>query len=294
MLFKSGLARIFTRVLAIICFASPQIVGAEVPSSITGECYYDYETRQTICTYEVFSGTPALSHMIFPMIPVCVDKFTVTSDFFNFETVQTYYDNFCGEIYGMKADQELGEGLMADFTIIYDDLFPLGMGTVYAALKGGPNCQIFPVDGVIDCTFQPNCEFSLDFNVYDFHIRKPGVFAGPLATMTATSNLPINITFESFGDLNPVQASGSTPIPAFYATAPAELPDPPAQFFAPVDFNQQVVIIPADEAEHRFSIWSKLMVGKEISSCEYMDGAIIRVEIENLEDYIDPELKSYK
>jgi hypothetical protein len=261
---------------------------------ITGECYYDYETRQTICTYEVFSGTPALSHMIYPMVPVCDDQYTVTSEFFDFDTPQLYQDNFCGEIYGMKADQELEEGQTATFTITYDGLFPTGMGTVYAALKGGPNCQVFPVEGVIDCTFQPNCEFSLDFNVYDFYIRKPGVFAGLLATMTATSNLPINITFESFGDLNPVQASGSIPIPAFYATAPAELPDPPAQFFAPVDFNQQVVIIPADEAEHRFSIWSKLMVGKEISACEYMDDAIIRVEIENLEDYIDPELKSYK
>ena len=288
MLSKLGLARIFTRVLTIICFASPQIVGAEVPSWITGGCYCDYETRQTICTYEVFSGTPALSHMIYPMVPVCDDQYTVTSDFFDFDTPQLYQDNFCGEIYGMKADQELEEGQTASFTITYDGLFPTGMGTVYAALKGGPNCQIFPVEGVIDCTFQPKCEFSLNFNVYDFHIRKPGVFAGLLATMTATSNLPINITFESFGDLNPVQSFGSDRIPAFYATAPAELPDPPAQFFAPVDFNQQVVIIPADEAEHRFSIWLKLMVGKEVSACDYADDAIIRVEIENLELYIDP------
>ena len=287
---KSGLARTLAWVLAIICFAFPQIVGVEVPSSITGGCYCDYETGQTICTYEVFSGTPALSHMIFSMVPVCDDQYTVTSDFFSFEAVQTYYSQWCGEIYGMKAEQELGEGLMATFTITYDGLFPLGMGTVYAVLKGGTVCDSFPVQGVIDCTFQPECEFSLNFTVYDFHIRKPGVFAGLLATMTATSNLPINITFESFGDLNPVQASGSTPIPAFYATAPAESPDPPAQFFAPVDFNQQVVIIPADEVEHRFSIWSKLMVGKEISACDYMDVAIIRVVIENLEDYIDPEL----
>lgn len=276
----------------IIYLASPCLVNAQ-ESNISGGCYCDYETRQTICTYEVFSGRPALSHMIFPMIPVCVDKFTVTSDFFNFEAVQTYYDNFCGEIYGMKADQELGEGLMETFTITYDGLFPLGMGTVYAALKGGPNCEIFPVEGVIDCTFQPECEFSLDFSIYDFMIRKPGTWSGLLATFAATSNLPINITFESFGNLNPVQASqeaGSIPIPAFYATAPAELPDPPAQFFAPVDFNQQLIVIPGDEVEHRFSIWSKLMVGKEISACEYMDDAIIRVVIENLEEYIDPEL----
>ncbi|MCK4827464.1 hypothetical protein KA005_67670 [bacterium] len=275
--------------MALVCLVAPALADAQ-ESNISGGCYCDYETRQTICTYEVFSGTPALSHMIYPMVPVCDDQYTVTSDFFDFDTLQLYQDNFCGEIYGMKADQELEEGQTASFTITYDGLFPTGMGIVYAALKGGPNCQIFPIEGVIDCTFQPECEFSLDFTVYDFYIRKPGVLAGCLATMAATSNLPISITFESFGDLNPVQASGSIPIPAFYATTPAELPDPPAQFLAPVDFNQQVVIIPADEAEHRFSIWSKLMVGKEISACEYMDDAIIRVVIENLEDYIDPEL----
>lgn len=292
MLSGSISVRLHISILVLVCLVAPALADAQ-ESYITGSCYCDYETGQTICTYEVFSGTPALSHMIYPMVPVCDDQYTVTSDFFSFEAVQTYYSLWCGEIYGMKADQELGEGLMATFTITYDGLFPLGMGTVYAVLKGGTVCDSFPVQGVIDCTFQPDCEFSLDFTIYDFMIRKPGVFSGCLATMTAVSNLPINITFESFGDLNPVQArqaSGSTPIPAFYATAPAELRDPPVQFFAPVDFNQQVVIIPADEVEHRFSIWSKLMVGKEISACEYMDDAIIRVVIENLEDYIDPEL----
>lgn len=271
----------------VICLASPLLVNAQ-DSYITGGCYCDYETRQTICTYEVFSGSPALSHMIFPMVPDCYDQFITTSDFFNFDTLQSYQDNFCGEIYGMKADQELEEGQWATFTITYDGLFPTGMGVVYAALKGGPNCEVFPVEGVIDCTPPPCIKWSLDASVFDFRIRKPGTYAACLALMTVESNWQINIGFDSFGDLIPVLPYGSGQIPAFYATAPAEQASPPEQFLTPADFDQQVLVVPIGAGEYRFSLWGKIEIGDEVTACEYGDEAIISLELENHEAYVDP------
>ena len=271
----------------VICFASPLLVNAQ-ESYITGGCYCDYETRQTICTYEVFSGRPALSHMIFSMVPDCYDQFITTSDFFNFEPLQTYYSQWCGDIYGMKAEQELDEGQWASFTITYDGLFPLGMGTVYAVLKGGTVCDSFPVQGVIDCTPPPCIKWSLDAAIIDFEIRKPGTYAACLAIMTVESNWQINIGFDSFGDLIPVQPFGSSQIPAFYATAPAEQASPPEQFLTPVDFDQQVLVVPIGAGEYRFSLWGKIVIGDDITACEYGDDAIISLKLENHEDYIDP------
>jgi len=273
---------------AVLCLAAFSQAGAQEKSLINGDCVYDPATNQTTCTYQVFSGIPALSHLIFPIPENCVGRFTVSSSFFQFGTAQIYNDPFCGSIYGIKADQEVPEGHSEMFTVTYDAAKSFDIGLVYAALKGGPGCQWFSVPAVMDCSFQPDCHFSLDYTVHDFSVKKPGVYAGTVATMVAVSNLPINITFESFGDLNPVQSMGTGQIPAFYATAPAELTEPPEQFLTPADFNQQVVIIPGDEQEHRFSIWLKLMVSKQISACEYENNAVIRVEIENLEDYIEP------
>ena len=74
-------------------------------SSISGDCEYDQATNKTTCTYEVRSGSPALSHLIYPFAISCIDNYEVVSEFFVFELPQDYNDQFCGEVYGMKSQQ---------------------------------------------------------------------------------------------------------------------------------------------------------------------------------------------
>ncbi|UCG60794.1 MAG: hypothetical protein JSV52_10730 [Candidatus Zixiibacteriota bacterium] len=267
------------------------VAGIDFPSNISGDCMYDEATDRTICTYVVASGTPALSHLIIPFSENCIDKFEVTSSFFRFENPQAYDDPFCGEIYGIKSDREMGDGQVETFTISYvgNWMHKVGMDVVYAALKAANNCEVYPVPGVADCDFVPQCEFSVNFTVSEFYTRKPGDYAGPIVCLTATSNLPINITFDSFGDLYPQASFGTGFIPALYQTAPVEQVQPPPAFLTPAEFNEQKVIIPDDEEEHSFCIWWKLSLGPEISGCEYSDDAAIVIEIENLEQYIELE-----
>lgn len=277
----------------IFCFTIPVVATAQdVQSGIGGDCECDEESQTTTCTYTVISGRPALSHLLFPIPENCVGRFTVTSPFYTFSAPQTFNDQFCGEVFGIKADQELPEGQMTTFTITYEDVCDdgtIGMvfATVFAALKGGPNCELIPVQGVVDCPLVPCVDWSLDASEFDFYIRKPGIFASRLATMTVEANTQVNITFESFGDLVPVQASESDPIAAFYATAPAEQPNPPALFLVPADFNQQVLIIPGDDEPHQFSLWSKIVNEIATTACEYHDAATITLTLENHEPWID-------
>jgi hypothetical protein len=224
-----------------------------------------------------------------PIAENCVEVFSVTSPFFTFESPQLYKDNFCGEIFGIKADQELGEGQMTTITIFYDGCFELGIDVIYAALKGGPNCEIFPVEGVVDCDLPSCIKWSLDAGVMGFQVRKPGAYTSCIATMTLESNCRVNVSFESFSDLISVRSSRSGPISAFYATTPPDQTDPPAEFLPPADFNQHTLVVPMDAGEYRFSIWGKIVIGDEVTACEYEDDATISLELENHNTYIDQD-----
>ena len=223
----------------------PLIGNAQVRSEIAGNCECDPLTKQMVCEYIVSSGTPALSHIIFPIAANCIGTFSVTSPYFTFGPPKLHKDNFCGEIFGIKADQELGEMQTTTITVTYDGCFRKGIDIVYAALKGGPNCQLFPVEGVVDCDQQTCIKWSLNAEVVEFQVRKPGTYASCLANMTLEANCQVTAGFESFGDLIPVRSSSArltsaSPglISAFYATTPPEQPSPP-EFLTPADFNQQ-------------------------------------------------------
>ncbi len=258
---------------------------ASIRSIIVGECDCDSVSQTVTCTYTVVSGIPGLSHLVFPMPPNCVENFTFSSEFFNFEEPAAIRNPHCEDAFGLLDEQGMGDGQEETFTITYDACYPIG--EVYALIKSGRNCEMIPVPGVVDCPFVPCVEWSLDASAFNFYVRKPGIFASRLATMIVEGNIDLNITFESFGDLLPVAGSGSGAIPAFYATAPAAEPNPPLLFLTPADFNQQGLTIPGDEQEHRFSLWSKIEVTNVVTGCEYQNEAAITLTLENSEAWID-------
>ena len=278
---KSALARTLAWVLAIFSFACPQIVGAEMPSLITGECVYDSSLAQTTCNYTVFSGRPALSYFIFPICANCADQFTVSSPFFTFQEPQAYNDQFCGEVFGIKADQELAEEQVATFSIVYNGLCSTGVSIVYAALKGEADCELFPVPGVIDCPPVPSVRWSLQAREFGFQIKKPGAYAACLTTMTIESNMQVNVKFESFGDLIATECASAGSIPMHYATAPVGQQRPPADFLTPDEFNARAVVVPQDAAAFEFSLWARIVVTNETSACEYRNNPVIQLVLEN-------------
>ncbi len=283
----------------LVCFIFANVARGQQPSAIVGEriydsvirqikqtaivgdCVYDSVTFQMTCTYVVFSGIPALSHLIFPIPKNCDQSYTVISPYFNFESPQTYTDVFCGEIYGIKSDRELGEGQVEQFTVIYDGVQSYDVGTIYAALKGGANCEIFSVPAVIECPLVPSLRLSLEATDFVFKIKKPGAYGARLATMSLTSNTPVSISFKEFGELVPAEGFDQNAIPAYYATAPFTRETPPDNFLSPIDFNNHIINIPGDEIEYRFSIWTRIEVTNQNSACEYTNKAVIQLLLEN-------------
>lgn len=258
-----------------------------IPSRIVGVCDFDSVTQQTICRYTVYSGSPGLSHLLFPIPLNCARRFTITSPLFTFSGPQTFSSKWCGTIYGLKAEQDLKDRQVTTFTIAYEGISPLGIGIVYAGLKGGTSCEQFPVPGVADCQTLPCVQWSLDATEFDFRIRKPEVLAGRLATMTVQGNTSATVTFSLFDNLNPINGSGSAAIPAFYVITPPEQTVPPLQFLPPALFNQQVLTIPGDEVPHRFSIWSKIESDVSTKACDYRNDAIITLTVGNLQVLLD-------
>ncbi|HUU46529.1 MAG TPA: hypothetical protein VM118_12430 [Acidobacteriota bacterium] len=273
---------VFATAVPRVVIAGPQ--GVELTSSIIGECDCDSLTNTTKCTYKVFSGRPALSHLIYPLAANCVERYTVSSPFFTFAAPTLYKDRFCGDVFGIKADQELPEGDVTTFTVIYEGGCAHNIGMVDAALKGGAFCELIPVPGVLECDTLPCVEWSIDGSAFDYYVKKPGAYSGRMSTMTVKANMPVTVNFESFGDLIGV---GMTWIEAFYATAPADQTVPSMPFLPPAEFNQQVLNIPGDNEYHAFSLWSKIMVRTDATACEYHDEAIIQLVLENQKTWID-------
>ncbi|MBI5868347.1 MAG: hypothetical protein HZB43_08690 [candidate division Zixibacteria bacterium] len=262
-------------------------LAGKIPCRIVGGCDYDSVTQQTICKYTVYSGNPALSNLTFPIPNRCASLITVSSPLFKFSGPETYNSKWCGPIYGLKTEQGMKERQVTTFTIVYDGISPLGIGIVSANLKGGTNCEKFPVQGVVDCQDLPCVQWSLDATEFDFRIRKPEVLAGRLATMTVQGNTSSKITFSLFDNLAPLDGSGSPAIPASYAITPSDQPAPPVQFLSPALFNLQLLSVPGDETPHRFSIWSKIAPDRTIKACDYRNAAIITLTLENLSVMLD-------
>lgn len=278
--------RVVLLAISLVTIGVPRLAvgGPAITSSIIGECDCDSLTNTTKCTYTVFSGRPALSHLVFPIAANCVTRYTVTSPFFTFGIPTLHKDRFCGNVFGIKANEELPEGSATTFTITYEGGCVHRIGMVDAALKGGAFCELIPVTGILECDTMPCVEWSINGSAVDYFVKKPGAYASRMSVMTVKSNMPATIGFDSFGDL---VGAGMTWLEAFYATAPADQSTPPP-FLPPDDFNQQLLAIPGDNATHAFSLWSKIMVTRAATACEYHDEATITLVIENQQTWIDP------
>lgn len=280
-----GLCVLISYIL-LICFAhSP--AGAQVKSEIFGDCECDTVLAQTTCTYTILSGVPALSHLIFPIPENCLERFAVTSDFFIFGPAQNHLDQFCGEIFGIKSEQELMEGQTASFTIVYDGVFDDDIAIIYSALKGGANCELFPVPGVIDCPDIPCVEWSIDATINNYTFRKPLTTSAKSATMSITADVPVVVSFQAFANLKPVNGADLEDISTRYAVTPPDHVQPPSVFLKPKDFNNYTLTAPGGGQEFGFSIWTKVEVEAGIKACEYENVATITLTVENSDSYND-------
>lgn len=289
---RIAIVGIWLALILTMISVSPALGEVLVKSLITGECDCDSLNKETTCIYQVYSGVPALSHIIMPVAPNCADHYEISSPAFDFDSVAQFYkDNFCGEVFGVKADQGLAEGQMTTITITYDQCYKMGIGLVYAALKGGNGCEIYPVPGVVDCEREPCVRVSMDATDADFRVRKPGDYAFRAFQMTINSNAPVAVSFQSFGDLAPEDpVPGQSPISAWYAIA-SEIfrAGPPDEFLTPAVFNGQTLMAPGDETDFTFSIWAKILSEQSTDACEYSNTGTITLILQNSETYYENE-----
>jgi hypothetical protein len=282
MFFASCAHRFSVFGITIICvsFFNPCLVCAEVASFITGECVCDSSLDQTICNYTVFSGSPALSRFVLPMCAECEGRFKVSSPFFTFQEPQTYNDRDLGQVYGIMSDQRMNEKQVAGFTVTYDCICSTGVTTVRAVRVDNSSSELFTVPGATKCPPRYCVKVSLEGSESGFRVKKPGVFAAPLATMLVKSNVAAKIKFCSFGNLTPVAGGGTESISMRYATAPVGQTEPPAAFMDSCHFKNHQLFVPRN-VQFQFSLWARIEVTNEIPACEYSHDAVIQLTLEN-------------
>jgi hypothetical protein len=272
----------------VLCLAGFSQAAAQ-DSFIVGDCFCDSAANKTICEYTVFSGYPALSHLIFPIPVNCVEQFTVSSPYFTFDPAQTFVDPINGDVYGIRTIEEPPEGQTERIIITYDGICTLGTDFVRAATKTDPTWNLFPVPAVIDCPPIPFIEVSLESTEFLFQIKRPGVYAARLFTMSVRSNMAVTVRFRSFDDLAPVEGTGGGSIPTSYAAAPVTQDEPPDEFMNPGDFNAYSMHVRQDVVHSGFSLWARLVVTNATSAYEYGDNAIIQLVLENSIPSVDDD-----
>jgi hypothetical protein len=265
----------------------PISVFSQNSSTIIGSCNQDEEANKTTCVYKVLSGKPALSFFIFPVPENCQDNIAIKSERLTFESPALHSDHICGEIYGIKSEQEMVEGQIEEFMVVYDGIYEIETAMIYTSPRGSSSCTLFPVPAVTKCPFVPSVDWSIDATVNEFLFRKPVTTSAKLATMKISSNIPVSISFNSFDDLKALENENPETISTGYAITPIEQTVPPSKFFNARDFNNQGLTLEGNRQEHGFSIWSKLNVETKTRADDYHNTATVTLTVENTDVYND-------
>jgi hypothetical protein len=262
-----------------MCILSASIAGAQ-DSFVSGSCSTDTALNETRCTYSVFSGYPPLSYIILPLSTTCIDQYIISSSFFTFDTAQLHIDPTNGEVFGVKSQQEPPPGQMATIQITFSGLFSTGAEFVHAAVKTDPVWRLYPVPTVIECPFQPRCEWSIDATNFDYLIREPGTYVARMGQMALKANTPVTVQFASFADNGTGGSSPTAPAITYAFTAGGET-SPPAQFDSYDNQNALIISIPDNEQRVTVNIWSRISVKPSIPAGEYQNLATITLVLEN-------------
>ena len=156
-------------------------------------------------------------------------------------------------------------------------------------LSGNCNKKWWTVDVEIHASIAQWIDFRLDWNRYDWFIRKPGCYAGDCIEACIASNSDVGIDYEGFADLQPAIA-GNNPIPVWYSLETGGgFQQANAGWVTAADLNLEDDLLEDTEELHYglcWKLWNKICVIECNSACEYSDYATITLTLVNQKDWI--------
>ncbi len=129
--------------------------------------------------------------------------------------------------------------------------------------------------------------WSISTTRFDWHIRKPGTYAAPIAILDIASNGDVLMDFEMFEDLRNAEDPNSA-IETKYGIG-SDLPL--IQWVHATDLNSQDVSFEKSQDLCEgidLTLWNRITVVDCNSSGEYRDEAMIVLTLQNIKPWIDP------
>jgi hypothetical protein len=156
-------------------------------------------------------------------------------------------------------------------------------------IEGNCNKKWWAVDVEIHASIAQWVDFSLQWDRYDWFIRKPGCYAGNCIEACVASNSDILIDYEGFEDLQP-SIAGNNPIPVWYSIETGGgFAEANAGWVTAAALNTLDNTLPDTQELHEgicWKLWNKICVIECNSACEYSDYATITLTLENQKDWI--------
>lgn len=151
------------------------------------------------------------------------------------------------------------------------------------------NKKWWTIDVEIHASIAQWIDFSLQWDRYDWFIRKPGQYAGNCIEACVASNSDIFIDYEGFADLEP-SIAGNNPIPVWYALETGGgFEQVNAGWVTAANLNTEDDLLLDTEDLHFgicWKLWNKIEVAVCNSACEYSDFATITLTLNNQKDWI--------
>lgn len=162
-------------------------------------------------------------------------------------------------------------------------------------ITGNCNKKYWEVPVYVHASVAQWIDFSLDWNQFDWYIRKPGIYAGNSIEACVASNSDIYIDYEGFDNLMPDDPTVGTgnPISVWYGLEIGlETPLTTGEWVAAPDLNGDDDTIEDCEKLHYslcWKLWNKIEVIECNSACEYSDDATITLTLLNQKTWIDDD-----
>jgi hypothetical protein len=138
-------------------------------------------------------------------------------------------------------------------------------------------------------------DFTLDWNRFDWFIRKPGIYCGDCIEACIAANGDVFIDYEGFDNLQP-EIAGNDPISVWYGIEDAtHYPMIDDNWIAAVDLNAEddwLYDAELGELLHDgvcWKLWNKIEVVVCNSACNYSNFATITLTLDNQKPWIVPE-----
>jgi len=163
-------------------------------------------------------------------------------------------------------------------------------------ILGNCNKKFWDIYVTIHASIAQWVDFRLDYNQWDWYIRKPGCYAGNSIEAWIASNGDILIDYEGFGPLMPDDPEHN-PIDIFYSFGEGIAEAEGNGWVFCTDLNNDddyIIDVPGTDLFPfplhygiAWKLWNKICIDECNSACDYWNYATITIVLQNQKEWID-------